>query len=366
MSMHPARRKAKGLSLVELMIAILIGTILLLGLVQIYAATRESYRLSEGMSRVQENGRFALDFLQRDIRLAGHFGCMNDQARIQMEATAGTGAGNVLSSHPTAALLNFRFSIQGFDGPPPFAATLNPAPLAASDSIILRFLTGEGVPVTGINAAAGTITVDNAKWDVLTFGGVATPELFGIADCTFADVFAAQLPVTGPTIVAPGVLLDQRYTADVGGGPASLYRAEALVYYIGNGAGGQPSLFRARLDRNGNPPPVSEELVEGIDNMQLRYGMAGTNANGEPNGNVQSQGTATEVTAAAAWPLVGQVQLALLASSPNVASAQQVDAAFAANRVPNLLGVAPVVPNDRRYRSVYQSTIALRNRLYGN
>lgn len=362
MNTHPSKRKVQGLSLIELMIAILIGSILLIGLVQVYAATRESYRLSEGMSRVQENGRFALDFLQRDIRLAGHFGCVNDQARIQMEATAGAGTGNVLASHfATGGVLDFRVSIEGFDGPPPFAASLNPAPLADSDSIILRFLTGDGVPVTGIDAAARTVTVDNAKWDVLTFGGVAAPELFGIADCTFADVFTASA-VAGSTVTVPAaVLLDQRYTADVGGGPASLYRAEALVYYIANGAGGQPSLYRARLDRNGTP--VSEELVEGIDNMQLRYGMAGTNANGEPNGNVQTQGTATQVTAAAGWPLVGQVQVALLASSPARASAQQ---AVAPGRVPNLLGVAPVVPNDSRYRSVYQSTIALRNRLYGN
>lgn len=361
MSMHPAKRKASGLSLVELMVAIVIGLILMLGLVQIYGATRESYRLSEGMSRVQENGRFALDFLQRDIRLAGHFGCVNDQARLQMETSAGAGVGNVLASHFAAGgLLDFRFSIQGFDGPPPVVG-LAPAPLAGSDSLILRFLTGDGVPVTGLDAAASTVTVDNAKWDVMTFGGVAAPELFGVADCTFADVFAAE-SVSGSTVTAPAtVLLDQRYAASPSGGPASLYRAEALIYYIANGTGGRPSLYRARLNADGEP--TSEELVEGIENMQLRYGMAGLNANGEPNGNVQSQGTATQVTGLGSWPMVGQVQVALLASSPNVASAQQ---AAAPGRVPNLLGVAPVVPDDRRYRSVYQSTIALRNRLYGN
>ncbi|HEY5971112.1 MAG TPA: PilW family protein, partial [Pseudoxanthomonas sp.] len=277
---------AQGLSLIELMIAILIGSILLLGLVQIYGATRESYRLSEGMARVQENGRFALDFLQRDIRLAGHFGCVNDQARIQMEATAGAGVGNVLTSHfPAAGLLNFRFSLQGFDGPPPIVG-LTPAPLANSDSIMLRFLTGDGVPVTVIDSAARTVTVDNGKWDVLTFGGVAAPDIFGIADCTYADVFAADT-VVGSTVTAPAtVLLSQRYAANPGGGPASLYRAEALVYYLANGTGGRPSLYRARINRNGTP--VSEELVEGIDNMQIRYGIAGTNANGEPNGNVQT------------------------------------------------------------------------------
>lgn len=38
--------------------------------------------LAEGSARAQENGRFALEFLQRDIRMAGHFGCVNDQAHF--------------------------------------------------------------------------------------------------------------------------------------------------------------------------------------------------------------------------------------------------------------------------------------------
>lgn len=76
------RATMAGLSLVELMIALVISLVLMLGVVQVFMASQAASRLSEGASRVQENARFALDFLERDIRMAGHMGCVNDQAQI--------------------------------------------------------------------------------------------------------------------------------------------------------------------------------------------------------------------------------------------------------------------------------------------
>jgi type IV pilus assembly protein PilW len=71
-----------GFSLVELMIALLIGIIISIGVVQIFGATRSAYQLDEGLARAQENGRFALEFLSQDIRHAGYLGCNRDTTRI--------------------------------------------------------------------------------------------------------------------------------------------------------------------------------------------------------------------------------------------------------------------------------------------
>ena len=68
------RMRQAGLSLVELMIAMVIGLLLMLGVIQVFIASQAASRLSEGVARVQENGRFALDFLERDVRMAGHMG----------------------------------------------------------------------------------------------------------------------------------------------------------------------------------------------------------------------------------------------------------------------------------------------------
>lgn len=61
---------SRGMSLLELLMAMLIGAILLIGLMQIVAAARSSFRLQEGLAQLQENGRFALDSLAVVLRQA--------------------------------------------------------------------------------------------------------------------------------------------------------------------------------------------------------------------------------------------------------------------------------------------------------
>ena len=345
-------RKIGGLSLIELMIALLIGSILVLGLVQVFGASRSAYQLSEGMSRVQENGRFALDYLQRDIRMVGHFGCVNDQARRQ--------SAGALTTHFTAGgPLDFGFSIRGYENASPPGITLSPARVTGTDSIVLRFLTGNGVPITAVNPATPAVDVAPAKWNVLTEGGVASPTMFGIADCAFADVFTATSTSPGAgRVVVPASVNLARYGASPEGGPAMLYRAEAIVYYIGTGAGGRPALWRARI--NSDSTVTSEELVEGIEDMQFRYGLD-RNVATSPSGYIDRQRPASTVgTTEVDWRRVGQVQVALLGASPNAAASAQ------ATQAPTLLDSTATVAADGRYRTVYETTIALRNRLYGN
>lgn len=377
-------RAAPGFSLIEIMIALVLGTILILGLTQVFAASRSSYALSEGLSRVQENGRFAIDYLQRDLRMVGHFGCANDQFRLQRNG--------LLDSHLAAAgPLDFSRSIQGYEaddtGPgatitlltdaeiqspgswsgtpalPAFISGANPAPLPDSDVLVVRFLSGEGVPVTTVSAAG--ITVDPVKWNVLTQGGVANPALFGIADCTYADVFqattvaAGAITATNSGLNTTAVDFNSRYTASPAG-QTMLYRAESLAYYVAPGAGGGPSLWRLRFHATPGGAIVSnpEELIEGIENMQLIYGRD-QGAASALTGNIGIQNTANTLGAIdAEWLRVGQIRIGLLARSPDRSSASQ------ATENQRVLGTMVAPSDDARYRAVYETTIALRNRLY--
>jgi len=65
-----------GLSLIEIMISLLIGAFLLGGVLQIFIGSKQTYRMQQNMSRLQENGRFAMDFLAKDIRMAGYRACL--------------------------------------------------------------------------------------------------------------------------------------------------------------------------------------------------------------------------------------------------------------------------------------------------
>ncbi|MCK5898128.1 MAG: prepilin-type N-terminal cleavage/methylation domain-containing protein, partial [Methylococcales bacterium] len=81
MTFFTLKTKQSGMTLIEIMIAMLIGVFLLGGVMQIFMSSRQSYRMQDNLSRMQENGRFAMDFLTRDIRMAGHQGCTTKKAK---------------------------------------------------------------------------------------------------------------------------------------------------------------------------------------------------------------------------------------------------------------------------------------------
>lgn len=386
----PSRKQAAaGISLIEVMVSLVIGLILMLGVIQIFSASRTASRLSEGVARTQENARFALDFLERDIRMAGHMGCVNDQAHIvraddaiRINLTGVTpGAGSAL---------DFNIPIQGYDAAntapgnslqlganwagvanaPASISGLSPAPRGGSDIIVLRYLAPEGAPVLAIAAGTNsTLTISSAAAARLTAGVPSTPSLFAVGDCSGVDIFAGTL--AGTTLTATNTDLS-RYAAN--NAVTMVYRAEAVAYYVANNGAtpAQPSLYRARANSTGFQS--GEELVEGIENLQFLYGLDNTTNIGllqPPSGRITAQQPAaqvsTAVTAAAVgpWRRVGLVQVGILARSPQPAAAAQ---AAATTNEPGVLGVrfTNAAANDSRYRASYEVSVALRNRLFGN
>ena len=99
--MHRAFLKhPRGLSLVELMIAMTLGLFLLGGILQFFISSKRTFTYTEVFGKMEENGRFSLEFLARDLRMAGYAdpsfspmptpilgGCANDWCTLN-----GTGA----------------------------------------------------------------------------------------------------------------------------------------------------------------------------------------------------------------------------------------------------------------------------------
>lgn len=67
----------RGLSLIELMVALILGVFLILGAVTVYNQSRQTYRASESVARLQEVARLAMDVLESDIRMASYWGLNN-------------------------------------------------------------------------------------------------------------------------------------------------------------------------------------------------------------------------------------------------------------------------------------------------
>jgi type IV pilus assembly protein PilW len=387
------RRYLAGVSMIELMIALAIGLIIMLAVIQVFAASRAAYQLSEGMARVQENSRFAMDTLQRELRMAGHFGCVNDQSHDLSGSLHST---LTASAHPT---LDFGRSIQGYEAvgtapgkdvtisaDPPTGgvdylpvlpkeiADALPNRVNGSDIVAMRYLMPDGVPVTLIGGTASKpIFSFDAKRVAVLNSGVSNPGLFGVADCISATTFqanavnAAAGTVTFDTAPNNTGTFSSVYTE----GQTMLHRAESVVFYVGKDADReQTSLYRVRFGAAPNgafTASAPEALVEGVANMQLLYGQDRGLTRTAPTGFIDRQGTADDVEksltdTAQAWRRVGAVQLGLVMSSPDPAAATQAKDGAALTA----LGVTFAAPSDGRMRSTYQTTIAIRNRLFGN
>lgn len=64
--------RQRGFTLVEIMVALVISLFLVAGLIQVLISSRQVYRVQDGLARIQENGRFGMDFITRSIREAGY------------------------------------------------------------------------------------------------------------------------------------------------------------------------------------------------------------------------------------------------------------------------------------------------------
>jgi type IV pilus assembly protein PilW len=129
-------RLSRGLSLIELMVALLISSIVVLGLVSLINAIGVANRTQDGLARMQENGRFAVQQIASDLRLAASQHCSKydtkgsieplspdlpylDRARPTLtyfNAAATTGNGPGMGLLPGVGTLNGECGFQGAPG----------------------------------------------------------------------------------------------------------------------------------------------------------------------------------------------------------------------------------------------------------
>jgi type IV pilus assembly protein PilW len=87
-----SRHSQKGLSLIELMIAITLSIFIVGALISLFVNSKQNYRLNENMSRLQENARFAVAFIARDVRMADYRTCVTDERKPDaISGETGTG-----------------------------------------------------------------------------------------------------------------------------------------------------------------------------------------------------------------------------------------------------------------------------------
>ena len=81
--------KQEGVSLVELMVALVLGLFLIFGAVMIYSKSRTTYRTTEAVARLQETARYAFDTIEPDVRMASYWGLASRADYIVNSAVPG-------------------------------------------------------------------------------------------------------------------------------------------------------------------------------------------------------------------------------------------------------------------------------------
>ena len=357
-------KRQSGLSLVELMIALALGLVLTLGVVQIFLGSSQTYRLSDALGKVQENIRFSLGTLQYDVRMAGYFGCLIGEPFNQLDTSdddyeeVAYDGGAVIGWDADGTGLDDEFAITSLAaGSGSWSiGTADAIPdaienqmLPGTDFLILN--SGQKSPVElDINPSASANTLG-------TTGNVDIPKdtilLVVASDCSGADLFQ-KTNQSGDTLTkgsgqSPGNItpVNQKFAGDYDD-DASVYLFTSSAYFIGEGASGEPALFRERLDAGG-AAAGAVELAEGVENMQILYGVA-TGVDRAVDRYV----TAANVTN---WDQVVSVRMALLFRTGDRIVDEEAARSF------NLAGTEITTQSDRRSRVVGLSTAGIRNRL---
>ena len=341
-------RKQRGLTLVELMIAMTIGLLLLGGITSIMISSRQTYRVNEALSRMQDNSRYAFQVLSRDIRMAGYFGCVGSDVDPL----------NVLSG-PTDFLWNFKQSIYGYEATSATAWNLTldssiTSPLGGRDIIVVRGASGDGTSaaikvLTHTGGGPPGEPPGSANMKVSLASGLAKDDVVMASDCLATAVFQiSEINTAGGfdnVVHNTGAGVPGNTTKDLGKDftGAELLKITTRSYYIRTNDAGRPALYRKVGTAD------AEEIVEGIENMQIQYG---EDTNGDITADVYRGADAV-----ANWSKVVSVRVNLLMQTidDNIAGAKQP---YTYNGVAVAVAAVP----DRRLRQVYSTVITLRNR----
>lgn len=292
---HAANLRARGFTLIELMIAMTLGILISLGLVMLFQATAKTSNVQNAMAQLQETGRYAITRIDNDLRMAsfqsvnmsGFVGdapnatsspngvnnptisAMSHVATILLPDfdSAGLAAPSIADGWsgdwPTASAwpVSQRYNFQGYEcssgtcsptlptgtNALPAAGTAAGNRVATGDVFTVRYLSALGwsknrneVTFACSGGAGGTLTsitvVPATGSPALNFA--ATGDLALLVGTSSADIFQVNVSgsVLSPTAVLGGSLPCPAAPGSVSGGEMTLYNFSrdfhTITYYL--------------------------------------------------------------------------------------------------------------------------------------
>ena len=349
---YPNSRRVTGFSLVELMVALALSLILLAGVLAIFASSRTTYETTDRLARLQENGRFALDLIVRDLRSAGYAGCSKAAPFTNM------------LNQETNVMRNFAIAVQGYDAQatdwsPALDATVIADAEVGNDVLVVRRPRGDFEPVRVLEYVGYMkFETDPVRIPDVSPQLIQAGDIVQISDCTSRAVFEVTDNSSGvlthdETAATPPAEGEEGVPVEPGTGnksgslgyaftdKAEVVPVQTVIYFLRVPAGDTtPNLYR-RVSGGGPAEPV----VEGVEAMQVTYGV--------PVAGKIVYRKASEI--GGDWASVQTVRIALLVRSLSEYGSDTDQQKY------DLLGEEVPEPGDRRLRQVFTTTVDLRN-----
>ncbi len=364
--------KQSGFTLLELLISLLITITVISGTVQMLVVSKSNFVTSRELAAAQENARYALKYIVDEIRMAGFTGCTSTPYYYA-------------NSIDSSTWYLKKPGLEGYEheaGISNFPVAFRADTVANTDALIVRRTAPTGLTLKKIgsgngNNAAHVPTSAHLNLNKAHAYKPGQPMLLTSPDCQWMGIFQ----MTGPAnpnnnathmehnkgnAVSPGncekELAGKYDCADTSGKESEAYlegstlrelRSEA--YYIGRSTtdNSVPALFRERMLVNSTTKALytaEEELVKGVENMQIFYGLD----NNLDDGIADIYKKASGISTPNEWSKVVSVRLSLRMRSLLPVYNQS-------ENYGEFEGAAGTDGSDRFLRQDVSTTITLRN-----
>ena len=263
--LHHGRARARGLSLIELLVAVTIGGLLIFGATQVYVDSRATYEVNETAARLQETARYALSVIEPDIRMSNYWGLVKGAGVVINQASQSAASTGVAQGCGN----NFAHDLQ--------------SNLEANNDAYAFGCTAFGA---GAVASADTLTVRRASGTISS--GAATGRLRVCSTRIFASLVTDMSGCTAAPAGQVNDLVVNAYYVD----RDSTHRA------------GLPALRRHALITG--PAFNSEEIIPGIEDMQVQFGVdpSGTGGSAQRYVNPSAIPSGAQIVSVRIWLLV--------------------------------------------------------------
>lgn len=355
-----SRSANRGLSLIELLVAMAVAVTVMSGVVQVLLASKSNFVTQRELATLQENARYAVKYIQDEVRMARFNSCSSPL--YSLNAVVGGSAHWATDG----------VGIQGFDHTQSASAFPDAAVLPKTDALVVRrgakdrYLlvnqsasvtssqynlnrehdidVGDIVIVASTNCdAVGYLQVSDAGDDFIVQNDTTIPTTSGVLPGNCRGVLMPTTAGNHNCVAPPAVTL-----APFPPGSAVM-KLVANTIYLRATADGIPALYRERLGVVGDDMATwSEELVQGVENMQITYGLD----------NALSDGIADIYMAAndAAMNWANVVSLRVALRMRSIYPVYNADEEYG-----EFMGVADTDGADRFMRQTVITTISLRN-----